>query len=294
MMLNKIEEELKKSSTAVEEKMRQLLANSDAEIAPVFDSMSYSVFAGGKRIRPYLTLEFARILGAKDEAALSFAAAVEFIHTYSLIHDDLPCMDNDDFRRGKPTNHKVYGEAVATLAGDALLTLAFEAIAASGADAEQIRDAVLALSRAAGAVGMIGGQIIDMSSEGKQISFETLTHLHQKKTGALIRASAELGCIAAGVNAGIRSRAVEYAEKIGYAFQIIDDILDRTGDFSTLGKSIGSDLENGKTTFLSFMSIDEARKTAERITGEAVTAISDLPDSESLCELAQYLLARNK
>lgn len=267
----------------------------DEALKSLLDAERYSLFAGGKRVRPLLTLEFCRMFGGSDEAALPFACAVEMIHTYSLIHDDLPCMDNDDLRRGKPTNHKVFGEAVALLAGDALLTGAFEAAASNRAvGAEISAKAVAYLANCAGRYGMVGGQIMDIEGEKKKLSLDELLRLHSLKTGALISAASVLGALAAGI--GFSDQAMEkvvtYSENIGLAFQIVDDILDRTGDEKALGKPIGSDAENGKNTFLSFYSVEEAQFYADQLTREAVEAIRDYPGSEALCAFAEWLAAR--
>ena len=246
-------------------------------------------------MRATLVLETCRMLGGKKEAALPFACAVEMIHTYSLIHDDLPCMDDDDMRRGKPSNHKKFGYANALLAGDALLTRAFETIAAADrlspvAKAEAIR----MLARAAGDRGMIGGQVIDLDSENKSISFEKLLKLHSLKTGALIVCAAKLGCLAAGFGEGSEqmASAVSYAEKIGIAFQAVDDMLDVTSNAETLGKNTGSDKDNGKTTFLTFFSLEETKKYASELTEQAKLSLNNIPDSDILKNLADYLLER--
>ena len=218
------------------------------------------------------------------------------IHTYSLIHDDLPCMDDDDLRRGKPTNHKVFGYSTALLAGDGLLTHAF-GVAASNAyvDSAIALAAVKALSDAAGEFGMIGGQIIDLYGEKERLSEEKLVKLHTLKTGALIKVSAEMGCLAAGCDSDSpeMAAALEYAAKIGLAFQIIDDIMDVTVSEEVLGKSAGSDAENNKTTFMTYYSVEDAREYAARLTAEAVSAVADYSGSETLTDLAAYLLDRD-
>ena len=271
-----------------------IIDTSDADVESVAQSMKYSLFAGGKRIRAFLVLEFCRLLGGKTEAALPFAAAIEMMHTFSLIHDDLPCMDDDDLRRGKPTNHMVYGEATALLAGDALALKLFGTAASNPhVTAENALAAVKLLSDASAEVGMVGGQIMDMYAEENEISLETLKKLYSKKTGCLIRASALLGCLAAGkcVDSPEAKAAATYADGIGLAFQIRDDVLDATGDVSKLGKTIGSDATNNKTTFLTFMTADEAMAEARRVTERAKTAAADL-GGEILCDLADYLLER--
>ncbi len=269
----------------------------DEDLKSLLDSERYSLFAGGKRIRPLLTLEFCRMFGGEDEAALPFACAVEMIHTYSLIHDDLPCMDNDDLRRGKPTNHKVFGESTALLAGDALLTGAFEAAASNtAAGAENSAKAVAYLASCAGRYGMVGGQMMDLEGENRELTLDALIKLHSLKTGALISAAAVLGALAAGVSFGdpCMQDVITYAENIGLAFQIVDDILDQTGDAETLGKNVGVDAEHKKSTFLSFFSVEEAQFYADRLTQEAVNALRKYPDSDALRSLAEWLAKRQK
>ncbi len=269
----------------------------DEDIQVLLDAERYSLFAGGKRIRPALALAFCRMFGGEDEAALPFACAVEMIHTYSLIHDDLPCMDDDDLRRGKPTNHKVYGEATALLAGDALLTGAFEAAASNVEVGPEISaKAVAYLASCAGRYGMVGGQIMDLEGEKKKLTLDELLKLHSLKTGALINASCVLGALAAGVDlTDPRMRdVVTYAENIGLAFQIVDDILDRTGSVEELGKNIGSDEENNKNTFLSFYTVKEAQFYAEEVTEAAIRAIRKYENSEVLCTIAEWLCTRKK
>jgi geranylgeranyl diphosphate synthase type II len=267
----------------------------DADIRTLLEAERYSLLGGGKRIRPILTLGFCRLFGGEDAAALPFACAVEMIHTYSLIHDDLPCMDDDDLRRGRPTCHKAYGEAMAVLAGDALLTGAFE-VAASNvvAGAEASAKAVAFLASSAGRYGMVGGQVMDIEGETRTLSLDELLKLHAQKTGALISAAAVLGALAAGVKlSDPRMEAVMiYAENLGLAFQILDDILDATGDAATLGKNVGVDRERGKNTFLSFFSVEQARQYAERLTTEAIEAIRTMEDSDFLCTLAEWLVQR--
>ena len=267
----------------------------DADFASELAAERYSLLSRAKRIRPTLVLEFCRLFGGSDTAALPFAAAVEMIHTYSLIHDDLPCMDDDDLRRGKPTCHKAFDEATALLAGDGLLTRAFGVLASNTAVSDRaVRDAVAALSEAAGAFGMIGGQVIDLAGEQKKLSLELLLKLHAHKTGALIAVSAELGCIAAGLTRDdpLTKAAITYAKGIGLAFQIIDDILDVTADAETLGKSVGSDEKSQKTTFLTYFDIEGARAYADRVTAEAKAALDGIEGNEILLALADYLKER--
>lgn len=261
------------------------------------EAMLYSLKNGGKRVRPMLTLAFCEVCGGNVYDALPFACAVEMIHTYSLIHDDLPCMDDDDLRRGKPSCHKQFGEANALLAGDGLLTLAFETLAkAENVQSADIVRAVGVLSNLAGYSGMIGGQVIDLLSEEKQVDFETLHCIDKLKTGALIKAAALLGCIAAGVtDPAVLSAAELYAENIGFAFQIIDDVLDVTADTETLGKPVGSDEKNEKSTFVKLLGLEKCRQLANNLTAEAVLALEKMPNSSDfLAEFAKALAVRNK
>jgi geranylgeranyl diphosphate synthase type II len=260
----------------------------------ITQAMQYSLKNGGKRVRPVLTLEFCNIICGDYTRAIPFACAVEMIHTYSLIHDDLPCMDNDDMRRGKPANHIEFGEANALLAGDALLTHAFETAAKGDTSAEAKVKAILVLSSLAGVNGMIGGQVLDLKNEGKSISQNELITTHNLKTGALIKAACELGCIAADANENELRAADEYAGNLGLAFQIIDDILDVTGDEATLGKPVGSDSENEKTTFVTLFGIEKAKQMAEEYTLKAVNALNAFGgNTEFLKELAYKLTERN-
>lgn len=294
MAVLSLKESLTRDAAAVEDKLDALLANADPDLAPLFEGMRYSIRAGGKRIRPFLVLSFARLFGGDGEAALTYAAAIEMVHTYSLIHDDLPCMDDDDLRRGLPTNHKVFGEAAAVLAGDALLTLAFETVADAPATPALALAATRALARAAGARGMVGGQTMDMAAETSHPDLATLRRLQSLKTGALIAAAAELGCIAAGVTEGKKLEDTRtYADAIGAAFQITDDILDAYGSTEALGKQTGQDARDGKITFLSFMTREEAYLAAKEESERAKGAISSYAGAEVLCALADYLLNRN-
>ena len=285
-----------KDATLTEAALKQYYSE-DEDIRVLLDAERYSLFAGGKRIRPILTLGFCRLFGGEDEAALPFACAVEMIHTYSLIHDDLPCMDDDDLRRGKPTNHKVFGEATALLAGDALLTGAFEVAASNTVAGPEISaKAVAYLASCAGRYGMIGGQIMDLEGEKRKLSLDELLKLHSMKTGALISASAVLGALAAGVSFTdpAMEDVVTYSENIGLAFQIVDDMLDKTGDVSVLGKNTGMDEERQKNTFLSFYSLKEAEFYASQLTQRAIDAIRKYPESDALRSLAEWLVTRNK
>lgn len=268
----------------------------DHEIEKLAEAEKYSLLNGGKRIRAYLVGEVCRIFGGNEENSVPYACAVEMIHSYSLIHDDLPCMDDDDYRRGKLTNHKVYGEAMAVLAGDALLTKAFFVCASNkNVSVDIIVDAIRVLSCAAGDSGMVGGQVLDMEAEVSAMKdLDALRRIHSLKTGAMIRASAMLGALAAGIpiDSNEMNDVVEYANKIGIAFQIVDDVLDVIGDSNLLGKSVGSDENNGKLTYMSFYSPKEAMELATRLTDEAISVISKYKDSKNLVELAKYLLDR--
>ena len=293
-----IKKALKQNSDATEKALKKFFDDKSRQgsLATVMDAQTYSLLGGGKRIRPFLVNEVCRILGGEDAASMPFAIAVEMIHTYSLIHDDLPCMDNDDMRRGKPTNHKVFGEANAVLAGDALLTNAFLAATCNDKVAPQLLcEAVRMISAAAGDEGMIGGQVTDIEGEERKLSFEELLTLHSLKTGKMIELSACLGALAAGYGSETEEFKLVacYARKIGLAFQVIDDLLDLMGDEATVGKTLSSDAENDKTTFLTFFSADEAKAYADTLTDEAICHISKLSNTQSLKALALFLRDRN-
>lgn len=259
----------------------------------VSQAMRYSVENGGKRIRPALLLEFCRVCGGDYKKAMPFACALEMIHTYSLIHDDLPCMDNDDFRRGKPSCHIAFGEEYALLAGDALLTLAFETAMKSNLSAEITVKAAKELAKAAGVMGMVGGQVLDLQNEGKKVGVSDLQKTDELKTGELIRAACVLGCVCAGADDKKIAAAEKYAHDIGIAFQIVDDILDVTSDEETLGKPIGSDEENQKSTYVSLLGIEKSRKTAEELTLNAQKALDAFDgDVTSLKDFAEKLKNR--
>jgi len=259
----------------------------------MLDAMAYSLRNGGKRIRPVLTLEFCRVCGGDYKSAIPFALAVEMIHTYSLIHDDLPCMDNDDMRRGKPSSHKVYGEANALLAGDGLLTLAFETVLSADADADKKSKAALELAKAAGVSGMIGGQVMDLANEEKSVTLDGIITAEKLKTGALIKVAAVMGCIAAGADNAQLEAAEKYCENIGLAFQVIDDILDVTSNEKMLGKPIGSDSENGKSTFVSLLGLEDSYSFAEKLTANAKASLDIFgSDGNFLACLADKLYER--
>ena len=259
----------------------------------LYESIRYSLLAGGKRIRPVLTLEFARLGGIDWHLALPYGCALELIHNYSLIHDDLPCMDDDDLRRGKPTNHRVYGETLAVLAGDALQPEAFRLMAeAPCLSADNRLEAIRTLSRACGADGMVAGQVLDTVYD---VSDEAgLTVLNRLKTGVMISAAAELGCIASEMPAAMRRQALAYADALGRGFQIRDDMLDVEGDQAVFGKPIGSDAEEGKVTFVNVIGLDGCRRAVSACTEQAKSAVADWPDHNFLWELADRMVGRTK
>ena len=277
---------------AIEEYLQGLFTQ-DKPYGKLFESIRYSILAGGKRIRPVLTLEFARLGGLDWQLALPYACALELVHNYSLIHDDLPCMDDDDLRRGKPTNHKVYGETLAVLAGDALQAEAFRLIAqAPGLSAQSRIDAVEVLAKASGADGMVGGQVLDTVCNVQNEA--ELTLLHRLKTGAMIAGAAELGCVAAGMDAEQQAQAVEYAAQLGLAFQIRDDMLDVVGDEQEFGKPIGSDREEGKVTFVDLKGLSGCAQLVEECTNRAKRAVAAWQEHDFLWELADRMVGRTK
>lgn len=293
--MSDIKIKIAESAKATEAYLADISAREDADIQGLFDSESYSLLGGGKRIRPFIVKAVCEALGGDAENAEAYGAALEMVHTYSLIHDDLPCMDDDDMRRGRPTNHKVYGYSTALLAGDALLTRAF-LIAATNPRLPDVQnaEAVRLIAQAAGDEGMIGGQIIDLQGETRKLEFGQLLRLHKLKTGALIKCAAALGALAAGYGQASREsrEAVSYAEALGLAFQVVDDILDATSTEAELGKTVGSDAARGKTTFLSYFDTEGASAYARELTDTAVRAIGSWEHSETLKELAYYLLDR--
>ena len=257
------------------------------------DSMRYSLLAGGKRIRPILVLEFCRISGGDTEAALPVACAIEMLHTYSLIHDDLPCMDNDDLRRGKPTNHVIYGECTATLAGDALQAEAFRTILRSGLPAERKAACAEILADAVGYDGMCGGQYLDMLGEGKKLTEQELTDINSRKTGALLTAACRMGVAAAGGSSIMMDAAAHYGSAIGMAFQIRDDMLDVLSTAEQLGKPIGSDKSENKNTYMALMGREGCEKTVDKLTESAKNILREaFEDTEFLCGLADSMAQR--
>ena len=293
--MQKLETYLSEIAQLTERKLEELLVGEDKDYCVLQQAMRYSACGGGKRIRPFLCVAVCEMLGGAPQKALTVAAALEMVHTYSLIHDDLPCMDNDDLRRGRPTCHVRYGEATALLAGDALLTLAFEVIAAEPTlTHEQRVTAVSVLARAAGHNGMIAGQVMDLAAEDKEdVSLAELKKLQQLKTGAMIRAAVRLGAVAADKADGDLLQALDvYADRVGLAFQMIDDYLDVNGDESIFGKPVGSDAEQGKTTFMTKLTPEEVLFTAKQLTAEACEAVRPYDRECVLSHLAEYLLTR--
>lgn len=278
----------------VENELKALLSHDECRYSKVIKAMEYSTLMGGKRIRPALLLEFHKICGGNVSDALPFACALEMIHTYSLIHDDLPCMDNDNLRRGKPSCHVAFGEDIALLAGDGLLTKAFSVcLKPSNISPELVVKAAAMLSECAGVDGMIGGQVIDLESENTSIDLDTLNQMYALKTGALLKAAASIGCILAGADNKKIAAAQSYAEAVGFAFQIVDDILDKTSSAEVLGKPIGSDDTNNKSTYVSLVGMDSAVKAVDDLTKKAKSVLSAFDtDTRDLANLADYLSNR--
>ncbi len=287
---------LQERNRLIESALDLYLPAQDTLPVHLHEAMRYSVFAGGKRIRPILVLAACEAVGGKIDQALAAACAIEMIHTYSLIHDDLPAMDDDDYRRGKPTNHKVYGEATAILSGDALLTEAFILLSntrmQTSAPAVQL-ELVHLLARSAGSRGMVGGQVVDMESEGQSIDLPTLEYIHTHKTGALLKTALEMGAVIASADVAQRHALVRYGEAIGLAFQVTDDILDIVADQDSLGKDIGSDLERGKATYPALLGLEGARQRADELQQIAITALQHFgPAADPLRAIAAYIVAR--
>lgn len=263
-------------------------AYADQPQQPLFQAMDYSLLAGGKRLRPVFAFDFCRMCGADWKKAVPFAAAIEMIHTYSLIHDDLPSMDNDDFRRGRPTNHKVYGEALAILAGDALLTDAF--LIASQAEVPEISRAIRLLAQCAGSLGMVGGQVLDIMSEERELTEREVLDIQSRKTGALIHAACCLGAIAGGSTEAQFAASCRFAEALGLAFQIRDDMLDVIGTQEEMGKGVGTD--KTKNTFVRLYGLEACEALVQKYTQEAIDALDVFQDNHYMIELAKSLTDR--
>lgn len=287
---------LKQRANQVESLLKEYMPSEEGYQKTIMESMNYSLSAGGKRLRPILTMEACKVVGGNVEDAIPFAMAIEMIHTYSLIHDDLPALDNDDLRRGKKTNHIVYGEDMAILAGDALLNYAFEVMLSNSIDKEnpnKYLNAINEIAKTSGIYGMIGGQVVDIQSENKQISKEMLDYIHNNKTAAII-----IGCMRAGAIIGDATqeqleKITKYAKNIGLSFQIVDDILDIVGDESKLGKKVGSDIENHKSTYPSLIGLDESKNIAYELIQEAKESINSInKETKFLSDLADYIIDR--
>lgn len=301
--LNHVMDELLPNPVATQNKVISLRGGEEATQgemdqtgeAKVLAAMRYSALSGGKRLRPFLTVECAKLFGVSPESALTTAAAIEFVHVYSLIHDDLPAMDNDDFRRGKPSCHKQFGEAAAILAGDALLTYAFEVLThpVVHADANVRCELVRSLAKAAGARGMVGGQMIDMDAENKDMTADEIIRLQRLKTGEMFAVSCEVGAILGKAPDALRNRLQRYANDIGLAFQITDDLLDVEGTREATGKGVGKDQEKGKATLVSVMGIERARDHAKVLIEQAISHLSAFDErADSLRALARYVVSR--
>ena len=291
---------LSEKKRSVENGLDALMLKSEGPFARHIEAMRYSLFVGGKRVRPILCLAAGEAIDPSPETAeslLPVACALECIHTYSLIHDDLPAMDDDDLRRGKPTNHTLFGEAGAILAGDGLLTLAFDLLSdprQNAIPAERRLDIIHTIARAAGPLGMVGGQVLDIASENTTFPFTTLQTIHKSKTGALITASVLAGAIGAGAAPDQLERLTRYGDKVGLAFQIVDDLLNATSTTEQLGKAAGSDADRGKATYPAYFGIDETRAKAGEAVAEAVAALRGFDGkAEPLRELARYIFTRS-
>ncbi len=288
---------LKEKREKIDKELTKYLPFKDEYPKKIHEAMHYSLFAGGKRIRPILVIATAELFGENAEKAMPFACAIEFIHTYSLIHDDLPALDNDDYRRGILTNHKVFGEAIAILAGDALLTQAFITMSKDykdGVSAEKRLRIINTVSEAVGSLGMVGGQVMDLECENKDVSIDTVSDIYDKKTAALIRASVVVGAIIGGANEKEMERLSKYGHSLGRLFQLVDDLLDVLGDKKYLGKEVRKDAARGKATYPSIIGVDEAKKEAKVLCEEAVSHLSIFEGGKviPLREMAYFVLKR--
>ena len=295
--MKNFEEQMKLRAEEIKEKIRKYLPKEDGFQHTLFESVNYSMLAGGKKLRPLLMWETYKMFGGNEDAVWPFMAAIEMIHTHSLIHDDLPAMDNDEYRRGKKTTHAVFGEAMAILAGDALLNLAYEtAVLAfrSETESRRIARALEILSKKTGMYGMIGGQSVDVENEGKPLSIEQISFIYQLKTGALIQAAMMIGAVLAGADEEETKKIEKIAGNVGMAFQIQDDILDVTGDLTVLGKPAKSDEKNHKFTYAAVKGLKQAETDVEKYSREAVRLLEELPcENEFLRELILKLIHRN-
>ena len=299
-----IEKYLKEKAEVVEAALDRLLPSAKDYPQSLYGAMRHSIFAGGKRLRPILVMAACEAVGGDVEDAMNTASAFECVHTYSLIHDDLPAIDDDDLRRGKPTCHKAFGEASAILAGDALLTIAFEMIADTPhVDPKRLLRVSAELAKGSGHAGMIGGQVVDIESEGSEISFPVLEHIHIHKTGALIVAALKSGAIIGGADTVTTEKLTRYGEALGLAFQVADDILNVEGSSAELGKAVGSDEERGKATYPSIVGLKESKEMAEALGAKALEALDALPSDmpsdmndkiEPLRALVKFVIERNR
>ncbi|KYO65813.1 polyprenyl synthetase family protein [Thermovenabulum gondwanense] len=288
--------EMQACKILVDKALNEYLPDENLYPSEIFKAMRYSIFAGGKRIRPILVMKTAEMFGLSKEMVLPTACGIEMIHTYSLIHDDLPCMDDDDFRRGKPTCHKIFGEAIALLAGDALLTHAFLVISKNreikGIDANAVLDVIERISKASGPLGMVSGQVVDILSEGKVIDEKLLYFMDDKKTAELIKGSLWAGARLAGADEKELERMDNFGEKIGLIFQITDDILDVEGDEKAIGKPVGSDIKNKKNTFINVFGIKQSKDIIGSLAQEAKKLLLDFKNNEFLIKLVDFLINR--
>ncbi len=291
---------LQEKKEIVDSALERYLPQKEEFTSNLYRAMEHSLFAGGKRIRPILSIASYEAVGGKGERILPFACALEMIHTYSLIHDDLPAIDNDDYRRGKPTCHKVFGEAIAILAGDGLLTEAFRLMTNQPARDHQPRckgvviEVVNEVAQAAGVLGMVGGQVVDIESEGKVVDLSTVQYIHARKTGAMIAASVRVGAKLGGAEGEILNALTCYGESLGLAFQIVDDILNVEGEAALLGKKTGSDLSRGKATYPSVLGVEESKKKGRELVEISVEALKQFgPEADPLRGIARFVTARD-
>ena len=295
--MSRLEDYLQEKKSSVEKALLRYLPGESEPPLRIHQAMRYSVLAGGKRVRPILAIAAAEACGAGEDRVMPTACALEMIHTYSLIHDDLPCMDDDDLRRGRPTNHKVFGETMAVLAGDALQALAFRLVADNanvpGVDPAAAAEAGALIAASAGSMGMVGGQAADILAEGRQVEEADVAFIHERKTGALIRASVLSGAIVAGADKAFRQKIAAYGESLGLLFQVVDDILNVEGDGSRMGKSVGSDKALGKATYPAVVGLAEAKRRAQMLAVRARESLATLGGkTDILSDLADYVLKR--